>query len=125
MNPRFFDAYDAGSLSAINIMWPEGSTEDIGIHWRIVTLCSAATHAACGINTGIMSGAACKYLDFNKTGKSFWLFDTFEGIPVDQISETVRAAGRSDENVFYTDVRKHTHGAGLLETCHCCRGLQD
>ena len=55
-----------------------------------------------------MSGAVCKYLDFNKTGKSFWLFDTFEGIPLDQISETVRAAGRSDENVFYTDVRKHT-----------------
>src|SRR5881394_1483375 len=88
-------------------MWPEGSTEDIGIHWRIVTLCSAATHAACGINTGIMSGAVCKYLDFNKTGRAFWLFDTFEGIPDDQISPSERAGGRGDENVFYTGVWQH------------------
>ena len=75
------------------IMRPEGSKEDIGIHWRVVTYCWAATHAMqldgdffeCGVNTGIMSGAVCKYLDFNKTGRSFWLFDTFEGIPDDRI----------------------------------------
>jgi O-methyltransferase len=114
-DPLFLSAYDAGMSSGHHIMRPEGSTEDIGIHWRIVTCCWAATHAShlpgdfveCGVNTGIMSGAVCKYVDFNRTGKSFWLFDTFEGIPDDQISPSERAGGRGDENVFYTGVWEH------------------
>ncbi len=65
---------------------------DIGIEWRIHVACWAATHALkvpgdfveCGVNTGMMSLAICKYLDFNRTGKTFWLFDTFSGIPVEQ-----------------------------------------
>jgi O-methyltransferase len=114
-DPKFLDAYDTGMSTGHHIMRPEGSKEDIGIHWRIVTCCWAATHAMqldgdfveCGVNTGIMSSAVCKYLEFNKTGRSFWLFDTFEGIPDDQISPSERAGGRGDENFFYTGVWRH------------------
>jgi O-methyltransferase len=114
-DPKFIDAYDTGMSSGHHIMRKEGSKEDIGIHWRVMTCCWAAAHALnldgdfveCGVNTGIMSGAVCKYVDFNKTGKSFWLFDTYEGIPDDQISPSERAGGRGDENVFYTGVWEH------------------
>jgi hypothetical protein len=52
----------------------------------------------CGTNTGIMSLAVCHYIDFNATGKSFWLFDTFCGIPDDQITPEERARGRHEES---------------------------
>jgi hypothetical protein len=55
--------------------------------------CWAAKHAKrlegdfveCGVNTGILSLAACNYIDFNSTGKRFYLFDTFCGIPEHQV----------------------------------------
>jgi O-methyltransferase len=114
-DPHFMAAYDAGMSSGHHIMRPEGSNEDIGIRWRIVTCCWAAAHAAqlggdfveCGVNTGIMSAAVCKYIDFNATEKSFWLFDTFSGIPDDQISVAERAARRGGENVFYGGAWEH------------------
>jgi hypothetical protein len=44
-DPKFLDAYDTGMSTGHHIMRPEGSKEDIGIHWRVVTCCWAATHA--------------------------------------------------------------------------------
>ena len=56
------------------------------------------------MNTGIFSLAICDYLDFNATGRSFWLFDTFRGIPENQVSERERANSRLDENrAWYSD----------------------
>jgi hypothetical protein len=52
----------------------------------------------CGVNTGIFSLAICDYLDFNATDRSFWLFDTFAGIPEEQVSERERSLGRLEEN---------------------------
>ena len=43
-------------------------------------------------------------MNFNATGKSFWLFDTFQGIPEDQVSDQERAIGRLNENrAWYSD----------------------
>src|ERR1700716_2000244 len=110
-DPRFMRAYGRGMDSGHVIGRPVGSREDIHIEWRIHTCCWAATHACrlpgdfveCGTNTGIMSLAVCDYVDFNATGKKFFLFDTFAGIPVDQISEREKALGRADENFMYPD----------------------
>jgi O-methyltransferase len=33
------------------------------------------------------SAAICEWLDFNALERDFWLFDTFDGIPVEQMSE--------------------------------------
>jgi O-methyltransferase len=44
----------------------------------------------CGVDTGMMSVAICDWLDFNRTGKEFWLFDTFAGIPEAQMSAEER-----------------------------------
>lgn len=111
-DPQFMAAYRAGMDTGHKIGRPAGSREDIHIEWRILVCCWAAYHAAqlegdfveCGTNTGIMSVAICNYIDFNRTGKHFYLFDTFTGIPEDQVLPEERERGRLKENeMFYDD----------------------
>jgi O-methyltransferase len=105
-DPRFLDAYGAG-INSGHIFAPPG--EDLHIEWRVAVACWAAKHGSrlqgdfveCGTNTGIMSLAICRYLDFNSTGRRFFLFDTFSGIPPDQISPQEK--GREKENAYYYD----------------------
>jgi O-methyltransferase len=93
-NPAFKRAYRRGMFSGHFIERPERRSDDdpesdLHIEWRVAVCCWAARHAAllegdfaeCGVNTGILSLAACDYVDFNATGKTFWLFDTYRGIP--------------------------------------------
>ena len=47
----------------------------------------------CGVNTGICSLAVMKYCDFNKSNKKFYLFDTWEGIPMDQFTQDEKNIG--------------------------------
>lgn len=51
-----------------------------------------------GVNTGIFSLAICDYIDFNATGKHFCLFDTFDGIPPEQISSEEKKRGHEKDN---------------------------
>src|SRR5438552_2042641 len=105
-DPRFMTAYRRGMNSGHHIGRPAGSTEDLHIDWRIHVLLWAASHAAqlegdfveCGVNTGIFSLAVCDYIEFNRTGKSFYLFDTFCGIPVEQMAEMEINLGRPSES---------------------------
>jgi O-methyltransferase len=107
--PRFVDAYARGMNSGHKIGRERGSTTDIHIEWRVHVLCWAASQAAklpgdfveCGVNTGIFSLAVANYIDFNSTGKRFYLFDTFAGIPDEQITDRERALGRGRENEAY------------------------
>lgn len=115
-DPRFMEAYRAGMNSGHKIGRPAGSDLDIHIEWRIVVCCWAGWHARqlegafveCGTNTGIMSLAICNYIDFNATDKHFYLFDTFKGIPVDQISPQEQALGREAENTMYEECYETT-----------------
>jgi hypothetical protein len=112
-DPRFQAAYRRGMNSGHQIARDPGSNEDIHIEWRVHVLLWAASHAArlpgdfveCGVNTGIFSLAVCEYLDFNATGKAFWLFDTFAGIPLEQVTEPERDLGRTveHENQMYPE----------------------
>ncbi len=103
---RFLAAYGRGMDSGHQIMRPPGSRDDIQIKWRVAICCWAGRHASrlagdfveCGTNTGILSLAICEYIDFNSTGKYFWLFDTFEGIPLEQISEEEHKQSRAHES---------------------------
>jgi hypothetical protein len=104
-DPRFLSAYLRGINSGHRIGDAYGLGNDLGIEWRVHTCCWAGMHASrlpgdfveCGVNTGIFSLAVCEYIDFNRTGKRFWLFDTFNGIPDSQMSEAERQL-RSGEN---------------------------
>jgi O-methyltransferase len=108
-DPRFQAAYERGMDSGHHIVRERGSREDIHIEWRVHVVLWAATHAArlpgdfveCGVNTGMYSLAVCDYLDFNRLDKSFWLFDTFSGIPEEQISDRERDLGRLEENAAW------------------------
>lgn len=103
---RFVEAYRRGMDSGHRIGREAGSKKDIHIEWRVHVICWAACHAAklqgdfveCGVNTGIFSLAAAYYVDFNRLDKSFYLFDTFAGIPDDQIADSEKAWGRHKEN---------------------------
>jgi O-methyltransferase len=109
-DPRFLSAYRRGMNSGHAIGRQRGDDTDIHIEWRIAVCCWAAQHGShlagdfveCGVNTGIMSLAVCEYVDFNRLEKSFYLFDTFQGIPIDQASAQERhiAKGHNDTDYF-------------------------
>ena len=83
---RFQQAYAVGMGSGHKL------DKNIDLRWRVHVALWAASHAMhrpgdfaeCGVSTGIMSLAICDYFDFKNTNKSFYLFDTFEGIPLEQ-----------------------------------------
>lgn len=109
-DPRFQRAYQLGATSGHRLA-PGGPGADLHIEWRIHVLLWAAQHAAhldgdfveCGVNTGIFSLAICDYLDFNALDKSFYLFDTFDGIPEAQMSDGEREIRTRQNAEFYED----------------------
>jgi len=107
---RFMRAYMAGMHTDHRQGRHAGFPTDLHIEWRLHVCGWAAWHAKqlsgdfveCGVNAGIMSVAICNYLDFNTVGKRFFLFDTFAGIPEEQIlPEEIHAR---DQNTVYRDV---------------------
>lgn len=97
--------------SGHKILRPAGSTDDIHIEWRAHICCWAAWHAKqlpgdfveCGVNTGIMSLAVCNFIDFNSTNKRFFLFDTFRGIPEEQMLPSERQARMAQNESYYEE----------------------
>ena len=108
---RFRQAYEKGMFSGHRISGEYGV--DLHIEWRIHVLCWAASQAAalkgdfveCGVNTGIFSLAICEYIGFAKlTDKNFYLFDTYEGIPKEQITDAEKQHKREEFNeIAYED----------------------
>jgi hypothetical protein len=93
VDPRFQRAYERG--------WNSGHKKARHIddtRWIMHVALWAATQAArlpgdfveCGVDTGMLSLAICEWLDFNTLDKDFWLFDTFNGIPDEQMSAMER-----------------------------------
>ncbi len=75
------------------------STGSWGTHelqWRVHTILWGARHASklegdfveCGVNKGGMARAIIDYLGFERSGKKFYLFDTFEGFAVDLLLDS-------------------------------------
>lgn len=107
VDPRFAAAYAAG-IDTIRHYRP-----DLHVEWRVHTACWVATQALktrgdfveCGVNTGILSRAIVEFTDFkSQRDRTFWLLDTFEGIPPEQLSESERQLGRESMN------NKYLHG---------------
>ena len=128
---RFLDAYRAGMDSGHHILRPPGSAEDIHIEWRVHVLVWAASHAAqldgdfveCGVNTGIYSLAVCRYLDFNRLDRDFWLFDTFAGIPLELADESERElATRSNARHYEECYDVAVRNFALWPRAHLVRG---
>jgi hypothetical protein len=84
--PRFKAAYQYGVVNG---------RSDLSIEWRVHVAIWCATQCAalegdfveCGVHTGILAGSIMTWLDFGSMNdKKYYLLDTFEGIPVEQIS---------------------------------------
>lgn len=104
---RFLAAYRRGAESGHSI----AGGASIAIEYRIAVLCWAASHGTklqgdfveCGVNTGMFSLCVCDYVNFNATGKNFWLFDTFCGIPLDGLSREERKRAEQKNAKFYPE----------------------
>jgi O-methyltransferase len=104
---RFASAYSVGIDSI------RQSRPDLHVEWRVHTACWAASQALkipgdfveCGVNTGILSRAIVEYVQFDKQAdRKFWLLDTYEGIPVEQLTEREHQLERQRMN------NKYLHG---------------
>jgi len=95
--PRFAGAYARG-LRAARGIYPRH-------HWRVRVALWAANVAMgvkgdfveCGVNAGFMSSAIMEYLDWESTGRRFFLVDTFGGPPMDQFTDAERANGLAEQ----------------------------
>jgi O-methyltransferase len=83
----------------------------LDVRWRALVCVWAARQALltegdfveCGVNTGILSGTICRALNFDQLDRQFYLFDTYNGIPVEQ-ANAVEAGGVLAKNTRYKEV---------------------
>jgi SAM-dependent methyltransferase len=113
-DPGFVAAYRRGIAAA---------GADYNWHWRVHVGLWAATVAAnlpgdfieCGVNRGFMSSAIMEHLDWDNTGRMFYLLDTFSGINPDFLSPEEVASRVLERNAqeigsgFYTTDAEVVH----------------
>jgi hypothetical protein len=94
-DPRFVRAYEAAVSSGHKF------GANLHVEWRVYLPCWAATVASrlegdfveCGVDTGMCSRAVCSYVGFERfRDRTFYLLDTFEGFPAEQLTPGERAA---------------------------------
>lgn len=81
------------------------------VRWRAHIAVWAARHGLTlegdfvefGVHTALLSTTICHALDFTKVDKTFYLFDTFNGIPLDAVVGEERARAEA-ANAHYGDV---------------------
>jgi Macrocin-O-methyltransferase (TylF) len=110
-DPRFRSAYARGLKAAGGV--------DSRIEWRVHVALWAAGIAVrlpgdfveCGVNAGMVSSAIMHRLDWRKTGKRFYLIDTFSG-PVlaqygkDEQARVQVAQNAIDRGAYVTDLER-------------------
>lgn len=70
------------------------SGQDQSLVWRLHVLCWAAANALklegdfveCGVYQGFSTAVVARYLQFGRQSRTWYLYDTFTGIPPDQLS---------------------------------------
>jgi hypothetical protein len=98
-DPLFQGAYERG-VRAI------GGQDDYGWQWRVhIGLWAAQTarhlpgdFVECGVNRGFMSSAIMEALDWDRTGKTFYLLDTFAGLDTRAVTPEQARDGALEKN---------------------------
>jgi hypothetical protein len=102
LDPAFRKAEKQGAAT--------GSWEKI--HWRVHTILWAAYQSSklegdfveCGVNKGGYARAIVEYIDLAKSGKRFYLLDTFKGIVPELLTSSEKAIGKKEHfEPYYTD----------------------
>ena len=108
--PRFAQAW--AKAKAANVEgWP-GAHGVPDIRWRAHVALWAARQGLglegdfveCGVHTGLLSLVILHSLDLQKAEKSFFLFDTFHGIPLDRLEGEERVRAKEANDAYYGDV---------------------
>ena len=107
MQSEFATAYERGVLAA---------GEDYKWYWRVHIGLWAARSAArvsgdfveCGVNRGFLSSAIMKDLDWNDTGRTFYLLDTFSGLDERFVSAREKQGGVLNRNRDQIESRFYT-----------------
>ena len=84
------------------------------IHYRAYIACYFAKYCSklegdfveCGVGQGLLSKTIVSYLNFEKINKIFFLFDTFEGIPIHQGKDSEIEMMNSMNKTHYHDFSK-------------------
>lgn len=105
--PRFAGAW-AFAAAGSAATWG-GTAPDV--RWRAHTCVWAAAQALhldgdfveCGVNTGLLSMTVCRYLKFDRIDRTFWLYDTFSGIPSELLEGHERSQAEATNAAFYVD----------------------
>jgi len=92
-DPEFIYAYNKG--------YSTGSWAGADIHWRVMTGCALAKYCIqlegdfieCGVNRGGLALSIMHYAFPQENKKIFYLFDTFNGLVEEQISEKEKLLG--------------------------------
>jgi O-methyltransferase len=102
--PKFAKAYAAAAATK---PW-EGFT----LQWRVYIVCWFANYikhldgdfVECGVNTGAYARAIIDYINFPLLPKKFYLFDTFDGLVHNQLSDKEKEIGFYKHYDHYKDV---------------------
>jgi O-methyltransferase len=104
---KFINAYNEGKKTGAIKFHP---TE---IHYRAYFACYFSKFSSkldgdfveCGAGRGLLTKTIITYLNFEKINKSFYLFDTFKGIPVNQASTEAEKKTMEwfNNNIHFTD----------------------
>lgn len=113
-SPQFKVPYDRGV---------KASGSDYQWYWRVHIGLWAAYSAVrvrgdfveCGVNKGFLSSAVMKALDWDATGRTFYLLDTFMGLDERQVSDTERKAGVIERNRRELETGFYTKNFHLIE----------
>lgn len=104
--PLFKKSWD--EVAAANAMYWGGETPDL--RWKSHLILTAAFHGLSlegdfvelGVSTGIYSSMVMKVADFDRYGKQFFLFDTYEGIPLESATDTERKESIAKNKLLYS-----------------------
>lgn len=105
-DPTFKNSWN--EIAEANASRWDGETPDL--RWKSHLIVCAAQQGLTldgdfvelGVNTGLLASMVMKTTDFNQSGKKFYLFDTFEGIPLECATETERAASEAKNDLMYS-----------------------
>ena len=82
--------------------------------WRLHVLCWNALNSLrvagdfveCGVFQGFSTAVAARYLDFDNVGKQWYLYDTFTGVPPDQLNPGQRSSPDFEQPGLYEAVTR-------------------
>lgn len=79
----------------------------------------------CGVFSGILAGLICRYFNFADVNRKFWLFDTWEGIPTENLSERDLNIARGFNREYHRqDVYESVKQAfSAYPNCRLIRGM--